>query len=944
MCQFRLIRRAAWSDPALVLYLVLLTVILGYAGQVVVAPKFNLPTTTGYPLEIPVMIATGRGFVDPAGMDDVAVRVPNAPELGRFLREEIPRLGPGDIPADLRTMKPSYYWVYYHSYMYYTIGWLWRLFGISWGVVLALRLVLFCVMMVASFGLFRLALGRTWSLACTVALFPGFFVQCFDLRDFSKAAFILPAMFILGFLVKHPVRTSRFLAVAALLGLIAGVGIGFRADVSTCVPAAAFVLACCARPDRPGPCLRRWIGTGLERVAAISLLAGFFLASGWPILQAYHADRLSAHDFSKGLATVYDDTAGVGRASYERVYKNDDFFVEAVNESHSARMRPSHETARDSNARREGYTSQILRAFPGDMVVRAQVAVLWVLRGRTLAYSPGTAVTFWKGFAGACAAAALLLAARRDLRRALMLLALLLYFCGYLSFQTTERHGFHLGFVPLLMTAFLVDSAVRAGRRAGAPSGQGRAPLRRMAFFFVAAMLVLPAPLYAARALQQRTLGPLLEQYAGAELEPVPVETHLVGDWVLFRRLSHSPAHSGALSRPNQTFLASYWVAEFSGSAMPRQLCLRYACKRNGTDFSQGVWVRPSGPGDTGTMRYFFPVYENTDMGKHGWALFSGIALPKGQAGELKGLYRVRNDALFPLFLNLSMPADPSSFLDHQSVLLSTPPPVPEVPEEGPDWLPNDPELQVLGMDEVASLPEPDKAVARFNAALASDMGNPELRLGLAAALEAKGNPRAALEAYQQALSVNPRFYVTYHYIDAYFGRMKDLDGRVAHWRTAAQVYTDNWLPHFHLGLALEEKQDRDGALEAYRRVVALNPNDLDTWADIARLLAAKGDQPGAEEALRRSLEIEPHNPYALMDLGDLEIKRADHEAAQSTLRAAVELDPEQARAHSLLLQSLTMSGDYAAAWEEVAACGKAGVPVSEPMLEMLKRLSGRAR
>jgi tetratricopeptide (TPR) repeat protein len=305
-------------------------------------------------------------------------------------------------------------------------------------------------------------------------------------------------------------------------------------------------------------------------------------------------------------------------------------------------------------------------------------------------------------------------------------------------------------------------------------------------------------------------------------------------------------------------------------------------------------------------------------------------------------LYHVRNDWQFPLFLNLSLPADRSSFLDHQTVFGQTPP-IPGDPREDRDWFHQDPELQVPGIGDIIQMPEPDKAIDRFATALKTDAGSPVLRLGLAAALDARGDSVAALDAYRQALAANPNFYVTYHYIDAFFIRQNEPDGRTAQWRAATQAYPDNWLPCFHLAQALEETQDREGALVAYRHAVALNPDDAQIWNDIARLLLAQDDPGGAEKALQRVLQIDPHNPYALMDLGGLKMDNADYAIAEAMYRAAIDLDPDLPLAHTLLIQVLCLRRDYAAAWEDVATCRKRGVSPSESTLERLNQLSGRS-
>lgn len=492
-------------------------------------------------------------------------------------------------------------------------------------------------------------------------------------------------------------------------------------------------------------------------------------------------------------------------------------------------------------------------------------------------------------------------------------------------------------------TAIQSPGSVRCALRPlwGAPDRNWRSPTIQMGTFAAAALILLPVPLHVARAVQHHAIGQLLPQYLRAELLRIPVEPHPLEDWVLFRRTAWEPPHSGTLCKAEES-LSGLWAADFAGGTEPRPVYIRYICKRGGDDYSQGVWGQPGGTGNAGNTRYFFPVYEETDFKKRGWLLFDGIAVRRDQVQDFKGLYRVQNDSSFPLFLNMSIPADLSAFLDHQVVFGRKSPTIEPSEDEGL-WFPKDPELEVPDINDIAQMPDPIKAADRFATALKSDEGNPVLRLGLATALDAKGDVPAALEAYRQALAANPRFYVTYHYIDAFFSRRNDLDGRVAQWRVAARSYPENWLPFFHLALAFKDKPDTEGALEAYRQTAALNPSDAQTWNDIARLLTDKDDVAGAVEAFQQAHQLDPSNPNLLMDLGDLKMRQQDSQNAQAMFRAAIDLDPEQQRGHRELLELLMQNGEFTAAWQEVDECRKRHAPVDDSTLARLKELSGRS-
>ena len=312
--------RTACTDRRLLVFLLLVAASAGVFYLFVLPavlhdPLFNPRTGECSPnLVTSVMIATGRGFVEPLEGDDAQARYPEAPELTRFLRRETMHLSPNQIPGDFRTHQPSGNWAYRHRYLFCTIGVLWRVFGISWHVVTAFRIVLYCAMIGAIFGLMRLGMGRFWSAAGTffLAVIPFILSESHNVRDFGKGPFILIAILAIGYLIKHPVRRAVFFGLATLLGLVIGVGVGFRADVLVCLPPALFALACCRRA-RAGSAVG-------ERLAALGLLSVSFLVPRMRREYGGCAGNIAYNmrlfgDIGVPMATVGADAAECARAA-----------------------------------------------------------------------------------------------------------------------------------------------------------------------------------------------------------------------------------------------------------------------------------------------------------------------------------------------------------------------------------------------------------------------------------------------------------------------------------------------------------------------------------------------------------------------------------------------------------------------------------------------------
>ncbi|GMF13190.1 unnamed protein product [Phytophthora lilii] len=96
---------------------------------------------------------------------------------------------------------------------------------------------------------------------------------------------------------------------------------------------------------------------------------------------------------------------------------------------------------------------------------------------------------------------------------------------------------------------------------------------------------------------------------------------------------------------------------------------------------------------------------------------------------------------------------------------------------------------------------------------------------------------------------------------------------------------------HHELGETLLSRGDFAGAVVELQRCVQLDSDNAAAWLHLAKALDGTGeDSEGAEEAVRRALELEPASIGALSLLGKLLHLRGDHDDAILVFRQALEL------------------------------------------------------
>lgn len=625
-----------------------------------------------------VLWACGHDFLDP---------VPGTiPPLDAFLNPDvhadhpplIDRFDCGALP-DAPATQPLIVVQRAHRYLLFSVAMLWRLFGVAWSALAPLYGLLFGMAALALYGIFRLALPRWAAAACALvlAVSPLQLNNLVRLRDYSKAPFILGALFLMGLLVSRPLGRKTRLALCATGGALLGLGLGFRMDVSMALPAFLVMILL----FQPGTLRATW----RERLGGVVLLVAAFLAVGAPIVSLF--GYAQSHWFLMGQAEIYDARLGVGGVPYQVVHRYYDAEPRALLQAHHVQQ--TGEVAHygytpEYDAVGRDYLHRYLSFFPADQPVRALAAV-W----RTIdEMGPGTETETPRGIENAflgrlyrahmlllrvllrcaryAAPLALLLLLMRSPRLGLGALFLLLYFAGHSAIQFASRHNFYMQFVALWAVSFLLYHAAAALPGAMAclrTPGQFRARLAELRWPCLRAGLLAIAVTAAAvlsvaglRAIQVPRARGLIETYENAALTPVPVvpETVEKGETLLKPAEAILPPIPASPEIP--AFSYAVFMAEFDTTQGEVPFFVRY----NGNVPDAAItWGNTLPKTEGGPTRVYFPVYNVVwNDPQRPWTQFEGIQLTADQASRLLRVARVTNPRELPMLLTLTLPPD----------------------------------------------------------------------------------------------------------------------------------------------------------------------------------------------------------------------------------------------------------------------------------------------
>ena len=629
-----------------------------------------------------VMLGLGHGFQNP--------QPGQAPAIEAFLALERDHIAPGDVPTDLQVTKLTQF-QRRHRYAMYAMGWCWRIGGLSWAALDPLHALLFAATCLCAYGLLRLCAGRVIAgvLALCIVFSPLMLYVLPQFRDFSKAPFLLSTLLLLGVAVRFPLPPRRLHALAAVLGLILGVGLGFRRDILICIPPSLLVLLCFV----PGPIRKTWP----RRAIAATVTVIVFAITGGPIHYATRDGANSGHGVALGLTENHNTLLGVGGAPYKVGHLYRDAYMHTRISSH-AMHRHGQQTGAPYGSNEYGtitraFLLDVYAMFPADFLTRWYAAVARVLNHSpftlfgeygSLYHTPEDVSHLldlrwqWLGWlagtGAACAAIALLTIASLNLRWALAATFFILYFAGYSSLQFQPRHYFHLEILFFCIVAFWLNAliwTVTHLRKRREIRARWPVAARRIAAFTAIITALLGGSYAAAHVCQHLRVGQLYETYANAPRTSLSVRAQSG------RRLALTP--EGFLSRTDVTerhrqnqVHDGMLVVETDPAPFPLFLEFRYTADSPTNDFSGWIAVPPASDTSQGPTTVYFPAYNTTapylDSGQR---RFDSIVMYPECMKYIRGVYALDDLGALPLMLTLQLPSDHATaprrlaFLEH---------------------------------------------------------------------------------------------------------------------------------------------------------------------------------------------------------------------------------------------------------------------------------------
>lgn len=177
------------------------------------------------------------------------------------------------------------------------------------------------------------------------------------------------------------------------------------------------------------------------------------------------------------------------------------------------------------------------------------------------------------------------------------------------------------------------------------------------------------------------------------------------------------------------------------------------------------------------------------------------------------------------------------------------------------------------------------------------------------------GRNEIAVELIGKAVAIQPSAPMYYN-LGIAFQAHGNSEGAVDSYRKALAIAPDYAEAHGNLGNALKDQGKLDEAAQHYRKAIALKPNFADPHSNLGIVLQAQGNLDGALEHHRKALAIRPDFAEAHVNLGNVLMEQRKLDAALEHYRQALVFNPQFAEAHGNLADGLKAQGKLDAAIE----------------------------
>lgn len=213
----------------------------------------------------------------------------------------------------------------------------------------------------------------------------------------------------------------------------------------------------------------------------------------------------------------------------------------------------------------------------------------------------------------------------------------------------------------------------------------------------------------------------------------------------------------------------------------------------------------------------------------------------------------------------------------------------------------------------------------------------------LAASYSEIGKTEEAIKAYRKALSIDPNYPSAAQGLGTLLSQSSHHASEgIAKLKRAFEKSPNNAALAFKVGLAYFNEKNYDGAVEWYRKAIAVNDSYGDAWYNLGVVYRESNRPAESIPCFVRAVQINPNDASGYINLGAsfLDVNKSDEAIPQ--LQRALQLDPQSAVADMNMGNALAAQKQYTQAIFYYEAAAKINAQDPEPYYQMGYMMMGQ--
>lgn len=158
--------------------------------------------------------------------------------------------------------------------------------------------------------------------------------------------------------------------------------------------------------------------------------------------------------------------------------------------------------------------------------------------------------------------------------------------------------------------------------------------------------------------------------------------------------------------------------------------------------------------------------------------------------------------------------------------------------------------------------------------------------------LQQRGALREAVEAYAEALELDPRLELTRSNLAMVHYQLGEIEQAITQYTTLLGEHPLNVKAHYNLGVVYASIGRYEQALGEYRQVLSLEPGHAMALSNMAWILQQQQRYQAAIATLDRLLPLNPGDAAVLFQLGQLHKLTGELQRAETYWRTVITVDP----------------------------------------------------